>query len=241
MRPPRINIEGGVYHVTTRCNNKEFFFQNDADFLLFLKMVKLAKIHYQVEVYGYCLTNNHTHLLLGTPNNTNLSKFMQFVNGNFAKKYNKMHNKSGRFWGGRFHSTLIESETQLLNTLIYIELNMVRCGAVVDPNEWPWSSYHAHSNMQKNYIVDFHPIYLKLGENAYERSQSYKKMVDEKMEELGFRKPAFSNGVVLGSEEFIHEIIDKYKSIHPFYQDRKYYAVVPSTYSFLRSTGSDTS
>ncbi len=236
MRPPRICFIGGVYHVTIRCNNREFFFQDNSDFLLFLKILLAAKVKYDVYIYGYCLTNNHVHLLVGTPEQANLSAFMQYLNGNFAQAYNKKHGKTGRFWGGRFYSTVIEEETQFFNTLLYIEFNMVRCRVVDAPEDWHLSSYRAHALGESNTLLDFHPLYLALGATPEERQEIYRTMAEDRLREAGLkRNPAFSKGIILGSEGFVQSLIDKYGEHAIFYYSRKIYKFVGNSYSLHRA------
>ena len=102
MRPPRISFAGGVYHVVIRCNNREYGFKGNDDFALYLRILLEAKNKYPVKIYAYCLTHNHVHLLVATPDKDNLSDFMRHLNGNFAKAYNKRHGRTGHFWGERF-------------------------------------------------------------------------------------------------------------------------------------------
>ena len=115
MRPPRISFAGGVYHVTIRCNNRKFSFKSDDDFALYIQVLLKAKSKYDVKVYAYCLTRNHVHLLVATPDKDNLSEFMRYLSGNFAKAYNKKHGRSGHFWGERFFSTVIETTTHFFD------------------------------------------------------------------------------------------------------------------------------
>ncbi len=222
MRPPRISFAGGVYHVVTRCNNREFYFQDEEDFRMFLKILHKAKKIYKVRIFAYILTNNHVHLLIGTPENAELSKFMQYVNGNFAKAYNKRHGRSGRFWGGRFYSTVIESDTQFFNTLIYVELNMLRCRAVDDPSEWRWSSYRAHALGTDDPVLDLHELYLALGNTPEERQANYQEMVAERIMEKGLqREPVYTSGVILGGRTFVESLLEEYSKIVDYYKDRQ--------------------
>ncbi len=225
MRPPRINFTGGVFHVVTRCNNREFFFQRKADFLLYQEILIKAKKKYGTEIYAYCITSNHVHLLVGTPTGPNLSEFMRYVNGNYAKAYNRAHRKTGRFWEGRFHSTIIESDSQLLNCIVYIELNMTRNGVCPDPINWPWSSHQTHVNGEDNLILDYHPLYLELGESLKECQNVYHDMVHERIREKGLgRQPAISSGIIYGSETFVRDLLEKYGKFIPYYQNRKLYS-----------------
>ena len=147
---------------------------------------------------------------------------MQYLNGNFARAYNKRHGRSGHFWGGRFHSTVIESETQFFNTLIYIELNMLRCGAVNAPEDWQWSSYRAHALGIDDPILDQYELYLALGKTSKERQEAYQKMVTARIEEKGLkREPIFTYGIILGSKNFVESLLEQYgKKVH-YYKNRQ--------------------
>ena len=235
MRPPRISFIGGIYHVVTRCNNRKFRIRNQQDFEAFLAILSQAKELYKVKVYGYCLCNNHVHLLIATPEKANLSKFMQYVNGNYAKAYNKAHGRTGRFWGGRFHSTVIESDTQFLNTLIYIELNMLRNGAVDDPEDWRWSSYRAHATGAEDPILDMHELYLELGDTPEQRQKVYREMIAQHIEEKGLRRePAYSSAVILGSKTFVESLLEEYAKIADYFKQRKPQEYENDVFTLLR-------
>lgn len=222
MRPPRITFVGGLYHVSTRCNNREFYFQEDYDFELFLDNLGKAKEEYGALIYAYCLTSNHFHMIIQTPDEDNLSDFMREVNGNFAQAYNRKHRKCGRFWQQRFHSTIIDSETQLLNTLFYIDLQMVRCGVVDDPKDWKWGSYQSYAYGEINPLVDLHPLYLEFADSAEKRQYAYRSMIAERIQEKGLglqQNPLVSKGIVIGSFGFVKRVISEYAK-HAYYQGR---------------------
>ena len=223
MRPPRIALAGSIYHITTRCNNEAFFFQEEKDFLLYLEVLAKAKKKYETKVYAYCITNNHVHLLVETPEKNNISQFMQYLNGNYSKKYNKLHGKTGHFWGERFHSTIIDSDHYFMNALVYIEMNMVRARAVDDPKDWRWSSYHSHAFGENDSILDQHPLYDELGNTSQERQENYREMMYGEMESKQLLPNRnLVNGLVIGSEPFVQNIL-KLVSQHPFYSKRKVY------------------
>ena len=225
MRPPRISYAGGVYHVTIRCNNREFNFKGDDDFALYIRVLLEAKAKYDVKIYAYCLTNNHIHLLVATPEKDNLSKFMEYLSGNFAKAYNKKHGRSGHFWGERFFSTVIETTSQFFNTVAYIELNMLRNRAVDRPEKWRWSSYRAHAYGHDDPVLDFHQMYLDLGKTPQERQQAYREMVENRIAELGLQKdPAISAGIITGCIAFVQGLVEKLGEKIPYYHDRKVYS-----------------
>lgn len=230
MRPIRISMINGLFHVTTRCNNQNFYFQEDEDFTEYLRILEKAREKYGFKLHAYCLTNNHVHLLLSTPTEDNLSIIMQYINGQYAKNYNRRHKRTGHFWGERFYSTIIESESQLLNSIFYIELNMIRNGVTNHPEDWKWSSYNPHSKGEETIAVDYHEIYLRLGTTMQERQKKYIAMMNERMMQKGLltKQPQITHGLIFGSESFVKDIITKYTS-HKYYKNRKTYAVDQGT------------
>ncbi|MBX7241571.1 MAG: transposase [Bacteroidia bacterium] len=56
-------IEEQTYHIYNRANNKDILFYNSKSYELFLKKFALYLGEY-LEVYAYCLMQNHFHLLV---------------------------------------------------------------------------------------------------------------------------------------------------------------------------------
>jgi putative transposase len=140
-RPPRIQIAGGVYHVTSRGNRLQAIFHDDDDRRWFLMFRSHVIQRWGWHVHAYCLMTNHFHLLVETPQ-PNLSSGMQRLKSGYAAYFNERHSLVGHLFQQRFGSRLIESEEQLSETLRYIALNPVRAGLCDHPAKWPWSSFN---------------------------------------------------------------------------------------------------
>ena len=65
-RAQRFTYAGALHHVTMRCNNKEFLF-DEHSFQLFLDMLLEARDKFEIRLYNYCLMTNHFHLLFDVP------------------------------------------------------------------------------------------------------------------------------------------------------------------------------
>jgi REP element-mobilizing transposase RayT len=66
-RKARAEVEGGLYHVITRGNNRRQIFNSPADYQKFLLLLAVLKIKLPFFLYAYCLMTNHVHLLLERP------------------------------------------------------------------------------------------------------------------------------------------------------------------------------
>jgi putative transposase len=141
-RPPRIQVEGGIYHLGTRGVRKTAIYLDDFDRRRFLALFQTTLLRYRWELHSYCLMGNHFHLLVTTPE-PNLSVGMQYLNGCYAQWFNWRHGLEGHFVERRFYSRLVESEEYLLTLARYIVLNPVRAGLCSSAGDWRWSSYRA--------------------------------------------------------------------------------------------------
>ena len=130
---PRANryiLPGRTYHLTHRCHNRSFLFRFAKDRTEYCRRLRWAVREFRVSLLAYTITSNHTHLLARAAQAETISAFMQKLEGEFAEYYNMRKRRSGAFWGGRFHSTMIDNGEYLWDCMRYIDLNMVRAGVV---------------------------------------------------------------------------------------------------------------
>ena len=154
-RPVRPNIPGATYHVMNRGNRKGFIFEDDHDRRRFLRtLVEKHDVH-GVKIAAGTLMRNHFHLAVVTPNG-NLSEFMERLQGEYARYFNRRHGYVGHLFQSRFRHVQIESDAHLLTALCYLFMNPVTAGLVEHLEDYKWSSYAA--------AAGYHPVpaYLSL-------------------------------------------------------------------------------
>ena len=139
-RPLRIEIAGGLYHVTSRGDAREDIFFVEADRLYWLGLLGDICRRYKWICHAYCQMTNHWHIVVETLEG-NLSRGMRQLNGMYTQYVNRTHNRVGHVYQGRYKAILVEKESYLLELARYVVLNPVRAGMVVNAAEWRWSSY----------------------------------------------------------------------------------------------------
>ena len=64
-RQAREKSESGIYHIILRGANRQEIFHEDEDNIRFLATLEKYTQKSAMKVYGWCLMDNHLHLLLG--------------------------------------------------------------------------------------------------------------------------------------------------------------------------------
>ena len=152
-RPLRITYPGAIYHVINRGCRKENIFYYDSDRENFLSRLTFSSQKYGIIVHGYCLMDNHFHLLIETPNEK-LSEFMQLLQSGYANWFKVRHKLVGPLFQSRFKSVLVEDESYLVTLSAYIHLNPVRAGMIYNPSDYDWSTCALYLKNEKTELVD---------------------------------------------------------------------------------------
>jgi putative transposase len=138
----RVEVPGGIFHVTSRGNVRAEIFRDELDYLTFLRMLGAVVVEFAWLCRCYCLLPNHFHLLVETPA-PNLGRGMQLLNGRYARRFNARNARVGHVFQGPYGAEPVSRDEHLLETYRYIALNPVRAGLCSDPAEWAWGSYQA--------------------------------------------------------------------------------------------------
>jgi putative transposase len=133
---------------------------------------------------------------------------MQMLGRYYVQYFNYCYQRTGTLWEGRYKATLIDSEAYLLTCMRYIELNPVRAGMVIDPADYPWSSYHYNALGQPNDLVVPYPEYLRLGESNEARQASCCDLFKHQLSENSITeiREATNKAWVLGNARFKQSI-----------------------------------
>ncbi|GAB3773155.1 transposase [Ramlibacter monticola] len=176
-RLPRLTVPGYPHHIIQRGNNRQPIFGDKADYELLLGLIDEHARKQHVALHAYVLMSNHFHLLATPETAEGIPQMMQAVGRRYVRHYNLRHARTGTLWEGRYRSTLIQAERYLLACMVYIDLNPVRAGMVVDPADYPWSSHQHYVGRRSDRLVTPHPLYWELGNTPFARDQAYADLV----------------------------------------------------------------
>ena len=170
-----IEPAGYSYHITSRCNNREFRLLRQECREVFLYAIKKALNKYRFKLYALCIMSNHIHYLLEPEIPDELPKIMHYLNWYTAMAFNRMLNRTGHFWEKRYHSTGFASYDfkRALNTLRYIHGNP-KAARMKQGFFYDFSNYGTYERLSDDGLTEWHPAFLSLGETLEECAEKYK-------------------------------------------------------------------
>ena len=236
-RTARIVIPNYPHHIIQRGHNRQTVFASNDDYCYYLDNLAEWKEFYECKVYAFCLMTNHVHLVIDPGDNAeNLGRLMKRIAGRQTRYVNRLEDRSGTLWEGRFKSSPIDSNSYLLACCRYVEMNPVIAGLCSDPAEYLWSSCCSKvveiiepgdrpevsplkakvaeiipwGKQSSNLYpwLDLDPLYLDMGKTKTERQQHYRKFLAEAVsdKERELIKLAVQRGQLTGGAAFIDEI-----------------------------------
>jgi len=209
-RPLRLEFPNALYHITSRGDRRESIYDDDVDREVFLEILGNVVTDYNWLCHGYCLMDNHYHLIIETLDG-NLSKGMRQLNGMFTQTTNRRHSRTGHLFQGRYKAILVDKDQYLLELARYVVLNPVRAkGMIRSIEDWPWSNYLAfigRAEVKEWLTPDW--VLSQLGINRAFAIENYRRFV---LGGVGQKIDIWSglNGqIFLGNEAFVSKMQNK--------------------------------
>jgi putative transposase len=137
----------GIYHLTSRGNDRQTIFWDDLDRRAFLDRLAANALKHRWIVLAYCLMTNHYHLVVTAPHG-GISHGMQALNGGYSRRTNSRYGRSRHLFQNRFSARAIARDAHLLEACRYVVLNPIRAKICERPEDWRWSSYAACAGLQ---------------------------------------------------------------------------------------------
>jgi len=201
-RPPRLEFDGGLYHLITRGNRRERVFVDDDDRQRFMDRMRTVTMKSDVELYAFAFMTNHMHFVVRR-RHMPVSQYMHLLLAPYGRYFNKRHELVGHVFQGRYKALLCQDETYLMRLLRYVHRNPLRSG-LSQGLRYRWSSYEMYLDPRRGLWLSKAPVLRLFGRDARDAKRAFvgfheSDESDHEPEEIfiGGRRG------VLGDEEFV--------------------------------------
>lgn len=210
-RLARLPLAGHTYHLIQRGNNRQAIVHDDEDRRQYLAALHECAATQKVAIHAYVLMDNHVHLLLTPSTAEGMSRMMQSLGRRYVAWFNQKHGRIGTLWEGRYRAAVLEPAMYLLPAMCSIELNPVRAGLALSPEDYPWSSCQHHLGMRRDALVTDHAQFWALGNTPFERDMLYRALLQEGNSEAERQLLVDSTlkGWPLGSAQFLQKLSEQ--------------------------------
>ena len=206
MRPSRIDILGDgkcFVHLICRCIDGQHFFKDEIVKIFIYQLLLFFKELFKITVLDYVIMDNHIHLILYVESRELLSKFMQMVLSRLAVFINKRLKRSGRVFGERPKTPVIQDKKYFINTMLYIADNPIRAGIVEKKKNYKWSGYCHYAYGKVDPLIDDAEEYLALSRAPALRRKKYQELGRMKAEQNAKRQPIYTTWFFIGDHDWI--------------------------------------
>jgi REP element-mobilizing transposase RayT/ribosomal protein S18 acetylase RimI-like enzyme len=173
-------VEGELYHVYNRGNNKQAIFFTESNYSYFLEGVKRFLLPY-CDLLAWCLMPNHFHFLIhaneksvvvvkdGSFARQQFSQGIKQLLSAYTKSINKAEGRTGSLFQQKTKAVHLVSADHPATVFHYIHQNPVRAGLVDRMEQWAHSSFNdyyqsresiCHKELASKLLpVNFHRFY----------------------------------------------------------------------------------
>jgi putative transposase len=142
-RLSRIVIPLVAHHVTQRGNRRLPVFFSDVDRASYLALIAAASKAHGTVCLGWCLMDNHVHLILVPHTEDGLRATLAEAHRRYSREINFREGWRGYLFQGRFASYPMD-DAHLMAAIRYVENNPVVAKMVARAEDWRWSSAASH-------------------------------------------------------------------------------------------------
>ena len=121
-RVPRLEFDGGLYHLMARGNRRQEIFHDDNDRRRFMGRLCTMIGRTDLELYAFVLMPNHVHLV-ARRRHTRICHFMRDLLSPYARYINRRFGTIGHLFQGRYRGLVCHDESYLLRLVRYVHFN----------------------------------------------------------------------------------------------------------------------
>ena len=150
--------QGDLHFITFSCLGRRPLLGTSQARYCFVDILAEVRTKYSFRLIGYVVMPEHVHLLITEPGIGNPSKTLQVLKQRVSRTihanlWNGNHSAEQHFWQRRFYDFNVWTGGKLTEKLVYMHMNPVKRKLVLNPKDWPWSSWAYYATGEQGLIT----------------------------------------------------------------------------------------
>jgi putative transposase len=163
-----------MYHAYNRSNRGFAIFRDDADFRVFIGLLRRYSGLFLLKIYHWVIMSTHFHALFEIAEPRLISKLMAGLTVVYTRYHHARYSTHGFLWQGRFKLQPVQKERYLIACGRYIERNPVRAGLCLEADDYLYSSARYYTQGVADGITVDDPTFADFGFKPLQRRESYR-------------------------------------------------------------------
>lgn len=152
-RPKHLFVDNSYYFITSRTIEGQWFLRPEEYKTILFDVIKSKIELFDSKLIAYVILHNHYHLILDIKKASDLSKFMNQINGASSRLINKADHVIDRKIWWNYYDHIIRNEKDFFMHLNYIHQNPIKHG--IGDFNYKFSSYAQWEKKKgKDYLID---------------------------------------------------------------------------------------
>jgi len=196
-RMARVKTDDSIFHIMCKSISEVSLFKDDEDKKKYLSLIKKYKVLYDFKLYGYCLMNTHSHLMIDA-NGSDISIVMHGINFSYAMYFNRKYKREGHLFKDRFKSKIVNNERYMKTLSLYMHNNPTAIGEYKNcPEKYAFSSLAIFLGKRRDSynLVDYGFVMSFFGNNLKNSRKNYYNLVFRCNEEKLKQEIEFQNEI----------------------------------------------
>lgn len=139
-------LPGKLWLITHRCDAGDALFKDSVDRRRWLYWLFQARRRFGLSVLNYVVLPNEIQLLVSDRGRGEIPCSMQLIARAMAADYNRLKQRQGAFWDGRYRATRMDANVSLPELLVNMDLSVVRMRCAKHPFGWRESGFFELQN-----------------------------------------------------------------------------------------------
>ncbi|MBN2558451.1 MAG: transposase [Clostridia bacterium] len=171
----RVKSVNDEYHVVLKFIEELAVFSDIHEREVFIEILLKIMKKKGCKIYANTIMLNHAHMVIKLSREAKLSSVMISLTTQFAKFYNKYHERKGRIFSRRYFSKPINEERYFFSSVKYAFMNPVKAGLVDSPWDYEWSSAHCYLEMKGPFFNC--DIYERYNKHFFDATISFEEFI----------------------------------------------------------------